>query len=827
MMRCCDPTETCFRKTKTYGQCKSVCPTNTEWDCYTASPTASPTTSPTGAPTTQCAADNEKCVVGDLDAGGSMMRCCDPTETCFRKTENYGQCKSACPNNAEWDCYTASPTSSPTTSPTPVPTTSCSAGNEDCVEGDLDAGGSMMRCCDSSQTCFRKDQYYGQCKSACPTNENWDCFTNSPTSSPTPSPTPSPTATPTMSPTAANINTLKDAGALHGLPIGCVINYAFLDDPTKVGQTTDTLTDYTALAGREYNWLTEENGCKWRYSEQWDRLRCVEMLEFAEENGMAFRGHALVWGKAASNPDYFDEECVYDDDGNMPGRCKTEVGDWTVEQKYSIMDAHVKNESEYYAGRLAAWDVVNEAVCDCWFSYSSCEDFVADHPDRCGKSDRYSGEYDVYLKKNIYWPDMPDYISRAFEQTKKYDPKASLGYNEYKFEALTGWQKEKSDMTYQLIKSLKDEGVPVDYVGSQTHIDLGYIRYESGGGVTDKDEFSSDIAYLESVKRNVDRYARIGVEWHFTELTIAMNDPSAGESNADSAVWSDAKEEEQAQLYKGLMDICLDNVRCTSFQTWGFVDGWTKAYAGLKPYPFDTEYDGKKSFDDLMTSMKRTKPTARWTEGWCAAADEKCSTNDDCCSSVEKCHKMTEYESYCRFECPTGWECANDDSGEEETCIEPFARCEDGDTCCGSDNSLQCFRKSEYYSQCRPDCPSQDPPWACEITSGTSFSGDPGTLAMVGGGLSVIALGLAFVCKRLYTDCTHATKDDHNDLLDFVHTTDLDMEKFKSEAADDLFFRHHNAFDPDDHSSEGAEGAEGGEIVLQPEPLGENADSRL
>ena len=47
---------------------------------------------------------------------------------------------------------------------------------------------------------------------------------------------------------------------------------------------------------------------------------------------------------------------------------------------------------------------------------------------------------------------MPDYISVAFSETKKYDTVAALGYNEYKFEASTGWHKEKSDMTYQLLK---------------------------------------------------------------------------------------------------------------------------------------------------------------------------------------------------------------------------------------------------------------------------------------------------------------------------------------------------------------------------------------
>lgn len=111
---------------------------------------------------------------------------------------------------------------------------------------------------------------------------------------------------------------------------------------------------------------------------------------------------------------------------------------------------HVKEEAEFYAGRLAAWDVVNEAVCDCWLSFASCDEFVAANPDRCGLSELYSSdEINVYLKKNIYWPDMPDYISVAFEETKKYDTTAKLGYNEYKFEASEGWHKGKSDMTYE------------------------------------------------------------------------------------------------------------------------------------------------------------------------------------------------------------------------------------------------------------------------------------------------------------------------------------------------------------------------------------------
>ena len=140
-------------------------------------------------------------------------------------------------------------------------------------------------------------------------------------------------------------------------------------------------------------------------------------------------------------------------------------------------------------------------------------------------------------------------------------------------------------MTYQLIKSLVNEGVPIDYVGSQTHIDLGYMTYEAGGGSTSTN-FPSDISYLDSVKANMDRYAAIGVDWHFTELTIAM------ESTEDE--FDATAEANQAFLYKGLLDLCLAEPKCTSFQTWGFVDGWTNAYNGLMAYPFDTKYEGKE-----------------------------------------------------------------------------------------------------------------------------------------------------------------------------------------------------------------------------------------
>jgi GH35 family endo-1,4-beta-xylanase len=385
---------------------------------------------------------------------------------------------------------------------------------------------------------------------------------------------------------------MRKAAELVSLPVGCVMNYVFFENPGKVSKTVDDLDDYLALATTQYNFLTEENGCKWRYSDQHDRGRCVYMLELAEAHNMSFRNHALVWGKEESNPDYFDEGCVYDDDGNLPGRCKEEVGTYTVGEKYAILDEHVKNETEFYRGRVAAWDVVNEAVCDCWLSYANCELFVAKRPDLCGLSELYSSNaIKVYLKRNIYWPDLPDYIGRTFVEAKKYDAEALLGYNDYKHEAEEGWQRGKGDMVYQLIKSMVEQGVPIDYVGSQSHIDLGYLEYST------VPDWETNSTYLEAVAGNMRRYAEIGVEWHFTEITIGM------ESVVD--VWDESKEVAQAYLYEGLLDLCLKEDMCTCFQTWGFVDSWTVAYSGLHPYPFAEDYSGKAAHTGMLEVLRR------------------------------------------------------------------------------------------------------------------------------------------------------------------------------------------------------------------------------
>ena len=265
---------------------------------------------------------------------------------------------------------------------------------------------------------------------------------------------------------------------------------------------------YDDLLCKNLALLTAGNGCKWHYTENDDPPfdRCDRAREFAKECGMEFRHHTLVWGKESSNPEWLQP--------NSP-----EYGNWTEEEKRQIVIDHIQETVTRYKGQTKYYDVVNEALCDCVHRSadanskpSTCEDYFATDEtakEKCGWSERYQ----AYLKKNVFWPDVEDYISLSFETAHATDPDALLGLNEYKFESAVGYGnggflKEKGIGMYNLTKALKDEGIPITYVGCQAHMDLDYY-YDYEG-------------YIESLKEYSQTFTSdLEVEWHFTEITAS------------------------------------------------------------------------------------------------------------------------------------------------------------------------------------------------------------------------------------------------------------------------------------------------------------------
>jgi len=294
---------------------------------------------------------------------------------------------------------------------------------------------------------------------------------------------------------------------------------------------------YSSLLGGQYNLITAENECKWTATEpnraQFSYDQCDRVLQFARTNSQTFRGHNLCWGEY--NPGWLTN------------------GQFTPDTKRSILENHIRNVMSHYGNNAYCWDVVNEAVSDT------------------------SG---VQFKNNVWYPDIPDYVDFAFKTARSVNPTMKLFYNDYNIASATGWSQDKSQRVYDMIKSMKTRGIPIDGIGFQLHVNLDYDSMISG------------------VRQNIQRYADLGLEVHFTELDIRCSQ--------DNCQWTPDKEQTQAKIYADLLQVCLDFPNtCKNFETWGFTDKYTWLSTNQHPLPFDENYNPKPAFESLLTTMQK------------------------------------------------------------------------------------------------------------------------------------------------------------------------------------------------------------------------------
>jgi endo-1,4-beta-xylanase len=295
---------------------------------------------------------------------------------------------------------------------------------------------------------------------------------------------------------------------------------------------------YASTLAREFNLLEPEDAMKWtaiRPDERtFDFTDADQLVAFAELHGMKVRGHNLVWG--THNPKWLAE------------------GHFTAKQLSALLHEHIRCVVGRYRGKVFAWDVVNEAF------------------DQNGK-----------LRDSI-WYDRPGidlagrgtaYIERAFRWAHASDPHALLFYNDAEGEAIN----DKSDAIYAMVKDFKRRGVPIDGVGLQMHI------------------FNLDPD-VNSISANIERFTKLGVQIHITEMDVALPVDSSGNpvNPADLS--------RQAEIYRRIATACLQHPGCTAFQTWGFTDkyswiGWFTHGSKGNGLPFDRRYKPKPAYEAL------------------------------------------------------------------------------------------------------------------------------------------------------------------------------------------------------------------------------------
>jgi endo-1,4-beta-xylanase len=180
------------------------------------------------------------------------------------------------------------------------------------------------------------------------------------------------------------------------------------------------------LIKREFNSITPENVMKMGpihpEKDQFNWEEADAIAEFAKENDLKMRGHALVWHEQTGGWIFKAE------DG----------GKVSKDELLSRMKTHIDSVVPRYSEIIYAWDVVNEAI--------------ADDPEQ-------------FLRKSEWYEIAgEDFLIKAFEYARAADPDVKLFYNDY-----NAIIPEKRDRIYKLLKMLVDRNVPIDGVGIQGH----------------------------------------------------------------------------------------------------------------------------------------------------------------------------------------------------------------------------------------------------------------------------------------------------------------------------------------------------------------------
>ncbi len=329
--------------------------------------------------------------------------------------------------------------------------------------------------------------------------------------------------------------TLRQAAEQTHRHIGAAISTRYFDEP-----------NYEAVAARQFDSITPENEMKWESIEPRENIFAFQggdaLVALASESAMRVRGHTLVWLSL------------------LASWAKAVSG----EALHAAMIHHVKSVVGHYKGRIAQWDVVNEALAD-----GSSGTLRADSP---------------------FTSLGPRFIDDAFSTAHEADPDAILFYNDYEIE---GQGAAKTEAALQLVKRLKDAGVPIGGVGFQMHVDPRHWP-------TDDD-----------IRANFERFTALGVAVEITEMDVPV-----GEIQGTL----EQKLARQKEIARGIVAACVAVAQCTGVTVWGFTDAhsWLNdahwgALRGTLPHyplPFDAEVRPKPMFFGILDAFRAARTPA-------------------------------------------------------------------------------------------------------------------------------------------------------------------------------------------------------------------------
>ena len=312
------------------------------------------------------------------------------------------------------------------------------------------------------------------------------------------------------------------------------------------------------LLAAQFSNITSENCLKPAHTEPKEGVFTFQagdaLVALAQKYGLIVNAHNLVWHESC--PDWFFQ------DGDKP------AGRDLVLQR---MRHHIDQVAGHFRGKVASWDVVNEAISD------------------------NDGEF---LRTNKWLQAVgEDYVAEAFLEARKADPGAELYYNDYQIE-----RPAKRAKALRLIQEIRARGGHVDGIGIQGH-------------------WTIKGPPLKDIEDSIITFHAAGLKVMITELDLNVLPPLKKGTTASQAIDPYAQGcppeilRREAEIYAQLFQLFrrqADKISRVTF--WNLHDGlsWLNWSHGKKrtnyPLLWDRQLQPKPAFDAVMAVAAEPNP---------------------------------------------------------------------------------------------------------------------------------------------------------------------------------------------------------------------------
>jgi endo-1,4-beta-xylanase len=332
-------------------------------------------------------------------------------------------------------------------------------------------------------------------------------------------------------------DSLRALAGRIGLRVGVAILPSDLSTPA-----------YAAVAAGQFSSVTPEPQMAWQVVEStqgvFDWSGADAVVNFAEQNGQLVRGFPLLWHN------------------RLPTWLTTGVanGSITNTQLMQLLQQWITTAVSRYKGKVWEWDVANEFFTDSNPSQINPNDFWVSH-----------------LGTGV--------IADAFRWAHAADPHALLCYNDYNIAGEDG-SNAKSDAVYAWLQQMLAQGVPINCVGDEGHLDTQFGF--SGTRMT----------------QDLQRFASLGLKVAITQADVRTFVNNATQQIPTNSLALFAQPYEFSQMLKA----CLAVRQCLSFTVWGVgdADSWVpgtftgEGYATL----YDVNLNPKLAYTDLQQDLE-------------------------------------------------------------------------------------------------------------------------------------------------------------------------------------------------------------------------------